>query len=94
MDVGRTASCASCLDWARGLIHWWFFRQVHVAILRLDILPHLIRGNFRDIGQIGPHVGDQTRGSHSVQLNALIQLLCNRHGFTSRESQFARGILL
>src|SRR6266540_5173483 len=61
-------------------------------------LPHqrgdLVQGGLRQGDRVGPHIGDQADGTLARQLDALVELLRQRHRLLGGEAQLASGLLL
>ena len=55
-------------------------RQIFVAVGIADIGLCVGDRVIRDTQGVGTHVGDQTDRADALELNALVQLLCDLHG--------------
>ena len=70
------------------------FRQILIAVLRFDVLPHFGQSFIRNAHRIRTHISDEADEAFLAQFHTFIEALGDHHGALHAEAELAGGILL
>ena len=78
-----------------GLVEVGLVGEVVLAELVADVAAEGVEGLAREVGRVGPHVGDEAGlAAGALEVDALVELLGDAHGAAEVEAQAGGGLLL